>query len=233
MVPVPFVWFLQRPVCKRAVKESKEPSSSHILCPFVFFNVVSTKRCCCFFLSNCYVTPSKTAVDSLGRDRYFQFKSAKVVSNTARILAPAARAEAADCQRPQRRSNGTSLVFNPKCTHLTKEVRLQLQMEGIDTHAGFCSQEPELTAPKQTFPSKREREGAFQQVSRTKGPRHQSQSAEATLKARLEAEASALGARDAGRRRVAMRYVWNRNLRGQQRRGGTKIDPHTQRDANV
>lgn len=49
VVPVLFVWFLQRPVCERAVKERGGPSSSQILCSFVFFDVVSTQRW--FFLT--------------------------------------------------------------------------------------------------------------------------------------------------------------------------------------
>lgn len=60
-------------------------------------------------------------------------------------------------------------------------------------------------------------------------PNHQSQSVEVTLELLVGAEVSAFVAGDVGRERVAMKHLWNQSLRGQQRQGGTKIDPHTQR----
>lgn len=44
MVPVFFVWVLQRPACERAVKERGGPSSSYILCSFVFFDVMTPTK---------------------------------------------------------------------------------------------------------------------------------------------------------------------------------------------
>lgn len=64
VVLVFFVWDLQRPACERAVKERGGPSSSYILCSFVFFDVMTpTKVFFYFFLFfYCYRTQSAVKV---------------------------------------------------------------------------------------------------------------------------------------------------------------------------